>query len=230
VKLGSFFGMFNTSTGLMSAPVMIDGWLSAAEGDASGFAMMSLFADLVFPASFVWGETAATGTIDVPVGLEYLAETNLGASILGTPGSTWMFAGASAWPASPLPQEALQVQPSDVETLMVSGTIDFSTPPQFARDEVLPFLSKGQYVTLAEFGHTDDVWELQPEATVHLLTSFYATGVADDSLYTDQPVDFKVGLGFPELAKLLVAVPTLIVVLVVAVVWFIIARRRKQRR
>jgi len=53
--------------------------------------------------------------------------------------------------------------------------------------------------------------------------------VADDSLYTYQPVDFDVGLGFPELAKLLVAVPTLIVVLVVALVWFIIARRRRRR-
>jgi len=177
----------------------------------------------------VWCETAATGTIDVPVALEYLAETNLEESILGTPGSTWMFAGASAWPASAPPKEYLQVQPSDLETLMISGTVDFSTPMQFAYDEVLPFLSKGQHVTLTEFGHTDDIWELQPKATAHLLTSFYATGVADDSLYTDQPVNFDVGLGFPELAKLLVAVPTLVVVLVVALVWFLIARQRKRR-
>jgi hypothetical protein len=62
-----------------------------------------------------------------------------------------------------------------------------------------------------------------------LLTRFYATGVADDSLYTDQPVEFKVGLGFPGLAKLMVAVLTLIVVLVGALVWFLIARRRKRR-
>jgi pimeloyl-ACP methyl ester carboxylesterase len=228
VKLGSFFGMFETSTAPMSAPVMIDAWLSAAEGDASGLAMISLVAGMVFPSSFVWGETAATGSIDTAIALEYLAQADLGGTILGTPGSTWMFGGLSAWPASALPQEVLQVQPSDVEILMVSGAIDFSTPPQFARDEVLPFLSKGQQVVLPGFGHSGDVWGLQPEATAHLLTSFYATGVADDSLYTDQPVDFGVGLGFPELAKLLVAVPTLIVVLVVALVWFLIARRRKR--
>jgi hypothetical protein len=82
---------------------------------------------------------------------------------------------------------------------------------------------------LPNFGHVEDVYGLQPQATAHLLTSFYATGVADDSLYTDQPVDFKVGLGFPEMAKLLVAVPTLIVVLVVALAWFTIARRRKRK-
>jgi pimeloyl-ACP methyl ester carboxylesterase len=230
VKLGSFFGMFETSTAPMAAPVMIDAWLSAAEGDASGLAMITLFAGMVFPSSFVWGETAATGSIDTPTALAYLAEANQNDSILGTPGSTWMFAGASAWPASPPPQEALQVQPSDVEILMVSGAIDFSTPPQFARDEVLPFLSKGQQVILPNFGHAADVYGLQPEATAHLLTNFYATGVADDSLYTYQPVDFKVGLGFPAMAKLLVAIPTLLVLLVVALVWFIIARRRKRRR
>ena len=229
VKLGSFFGMFETSTAPMSAPVMIDAWLSAAEGDASGLAMITFFSGMVFPSGFVWGETAATGSIDVPVALAYLAAANLGESILGTPGSTWMFGGLSAWPASPPPQEALQVQPSDVEILMVSGTVDFSTPAQIARDEVLPLLSKGQQVILTDFGHSADVWGLQPEATAHLLTSFYATGVADDSLYTYQPVEFKVGLGFPEMAKLLVAVLTLVVVLVVALVWFIIARRRKRR-
>jgi pimeloyl-ACP methyl ester carboxylesterase len=229
VKLGSFFGMFETSTAPMSAPVMIDAWLSAAEGDASGLAMITFFAKMVFPSAFVWGETAATGSIDVPVALAYLAEANLGDSILGTPGSTWMFGGLSAWPASPPPQKALAVEPSDVETLMLSGTLDFSTPPQFARDEVLPWLSKGQQVILPGFGHSGDVWGVQPEATAHLLTRFYATGVADDSLYTDQPVDFKVGLGFPEMAKLLVAVSTLIVLLVVAAVWFVIARRRKRR-
>jgi hypothetical protein len=191
--------------------------------------MITFFANMIFPSAFVWGETAATGIIDAPLALAYLAEANLDDSILGTPGSTWMFGGLSAWPASPPPQEALAVQPSDVETLMVSGSIDFSTPPQFARDEVLPLLSKGQQVVLPNFGHSGDVWGVQPKATAHLLTRFYATGVADDSLYTDQTVDFKVGLGFPELAKLLVAIPTLIVVLVAAVVWFIIVHRRKRR-
>jgi pimeloyl-ACP methyl ester carboxylesterase len=228
VKLASFFGMFNTSTAPMSAPVIIDAWLSAAGGDASGLAMISFFADLVFPSSFVWGETAATGSIDLPVALDYLAEANLDNSILGTPGSTWMFRGVSSWPASALPQEELQVKPSDVETLMVGGTFDFSTPAQFARDEVLPFLSKGQQVILSDFGHSDDIWELQPKATAHLLTGFYRTGVADDSLFTHQPVDLTVGFGFPEMAKLALAIVVVVPLLLVALVWFIV--RRVQRR
>ena len=229
VKLASFFGMFDTSTDPMSAPMMMDAWLSAAEGDTSGLAMISLFADLVFPSSFVWGETAATAGADLQVSLAYLAEANLGDSVIGTPGSTWMWGGTSSWPANLLPKEYLQVQPSDVETLLVGGTVDFSTPPQFARDEVLPFLSKGQQIILSEFGHTGDFWGMQPEATAQLLTSFYDNGVADDSLYTYQPVDFHVGLGFPEMAKLLVAIVVLVPLLLAALVWFIVRWVRRRR-
>ena len=83
----------------------------------------------------------------------------------------------------------------------MGGNIDYSTPVQFATDELLPFLSNGEQVILSEFGHTGDVWGLQPEATVRLLTSFYGTGVADASLYTYQPMDFHVEFGFPEMAK-----------------------------
>jgi pimeloyl-ACP methyl ester carboxylesterase len=223
VNLGSFFGMANTSRDPMSAPWVIDTWLSTAEGDSSGLAMLSFFSDQVFPTSFVWGETAATAaSTDLPVALDYLAEANLEDSIIGTPGSTWMFGGLSSWPASLQPEEYRQVQPSDVETLLVSGTVDFSTPAQFARDEVLPFLSKGQQVILSEFGHTGDFWGMQPEATAQLLTSFYETGVADDSLFTHQPVDFHVGFGFPELAKLALASVVVVPLLLMALVWVVV--------
>jgi pimeloyl-ACP methyl ester carboxylesterase len=231
VKLGSFFGLFNTSSDPLSAPWIIDAWLSAAEGDASGLAMISFFSDQVFPTGFVWGETAATPvSTDLPVALDYLAEANLGDSIIGTPGSTWMYGGLSSWPASLLPEEYRQVQPSDVETLLVGGTVDFSTPPRFARDEVLPSLSKGQQVILSEFGHTADIWELQPEATAQLITSFYDTGVADDSLFTHQPMDFNVGVvAFPEMAKLGLAIVVLVPLVLVALVWFIVRWVRRRR-
>ena len=64
---------------------------------------------------------------------------------------------------------------------------------------------------------------------MHLLTTFYDTGVADDSLFTYQPMDFEVGLGFPAIAKLVLAAIVLIVAIVVAVVWFIIHRMQRRR-
>jgi hypothetical protein len=99
-----------------------------------------------------------------------------------------------------------------VETLLVSGNIDATTPAQWATEELLPSLSNSEQVILSEFGHTDDVWNLQPEATVHLLTTFYETGQADDLLFTYQPMDFDVSLGFPIMAKLLVVILVLLLI------------------
>jgi hypothetical protein len=116
-----------------------------------------------------------------------------------------------------------------VETLLVSGSVDGTTPARYATEELLPSLSNGQQVILSEFGHVDDVWNLQPEATMHLFTTFYDTGVADDSLFTYQPMSFDVGLGFPAIAKLALAAIVLLIAIVVAVAWYI-ARRVRQRR
>jgi hypothetical protein len=113
--------------------------------------------------------------------------------------------------------------------LLVSGNIDATTPAQWATEELLPSLSNGDQVILSEYGHTSDVWNLQPEATVHLLTAYYDSGEVDDSLFTYQPMDFHVGLGFPEMAKLGLAVIVLVIAGVVAAAWYI-ARRVRQRR
>jgi hypothetical protein len=103
-----------------------------------------------------------------------------------------------------LPPEFDQPHPSEVETLLVSGSNDFSTPAEFAANDLLPSLKNGRQVILSEMGHVGDVWGVQPEGTERLLTSFYDTGVADDSLYTYAPMDFNVRFGFPLLAKLAV--------------------------
>jgi hypothetical protein len=150
-------------------------------------------------------------------------------SIIGAPASYMLGYIAPGWPVKPIPDEYRQVQPSDVEMLLINGPVDLTAPPEYPTEELLPQLSNGQQVILQDFGHTNDFWNLQPEARVRLLTSFYDTGVADDSLYAYQPVDFNVGLGFPEMAKLLVAVVILVPLLLVTLVWFI-ARRVKRRR
>jgi hypothetical protein len=134
----------------------------------------------------------------------------------------------TAWPGKLIPEEYRQVQPSNVETLLVSGSIDFDTPAQFARDELLPSLSNGMQVIVSEYGHVSDILTHQPEALEHLLTSFYDTGVADDSLYFYNPVDFKVGFSYPEQAKLAIAVIVLVPTGLAVLVGFI-ARRARQR-
>ena len=96
----------------------------------------------------------------------------------------------------------------------------------------MPYLSHGQQVFLAELGHFDMPGNDQPQAVERLLTSFYDTGVADDSLYTYAPINFRVSWGYPTQAKLLLGLVLLLIAAVVAVIWSVVRRvqRRKARQ
>jgi pimeloyl-ACP methyl ester carboxylesterase len=212
-------------------PAAVDMWLAAAARDASGMALASISRNLFLPSLWTWGEALSlSASVDdyYDLARDYRSEFEAPDTILGSPVSLLLWSMGAEWPTHPLSQEYLRVQPTDVETLLIGGSIDFAIPPRFATDELLPYLRNGEQVILADLGHTGSFWNSQSEARVHLLNTFFDTGQVDASLYTYQPLDFDVGLGWPGLAKLLVAVPASIVVLVVALVWFIFARRRKK--
>ena len=72
----------------------LDSWLSAANGDASGFWFMSLMADMAFPKSFVWGDVASR-IAGRRRGREALLRhgRRTDGSILGDPGTEFIWAG-----------------------------------------------------------------------------------------------------------------------------------------
>ena len=220
---------FNALLHRDQAAMAFDAYQAAAEGDASGLALMSLTWDLVVPSILVWGDLfAKAGTADYDPARDYAADMNPTESIMGSPGSLLYFDSLGGWPITPIAADLRRVQPSDVETLLVSGSVDFGTPAEYATNELLPALRHGQQVIVAEAGHTGDLFGLQPAATERLLTTFYNTGVADASLFTYMPMDFRVQLGFPLLAKLLVgAALVLITGLGAGLLWLV---RRRQRR
>jgi len=228
MKMGTFLpGLANPG----SAAWVFDAYIAAEQGDPSGLALASLASDFLLPPN-TWGDyiAKAVSAGDFDPARDYAIEMDPPNSILGSPWSLLFASSVKDWPTKPIPAEFRQVQPSDVETLLVSGSIDFPTPAEFATDELLPYLTKGQQVILAEMGHqVADLFNVQPEATERLLTSFYDTGVADDSLYTYAPMDFSVSLGFPTLAKLLVAAVIIVPLLLVGGVVLIIRKIRKRR-
>ena len=199
LKWFTFELLQNTS----AAAQIFDVWLAAAEGDYSGMALMSLIGAGAMAGSVVWGENTAkfTSMGDYDYNLNYAELMNPPGSYIGSPRS--MVADATAvWPRKPIAEEYRSPQSSDIETLIVNGTIDFHTPAQYATEELMPLLSKGQEVILADFGHVGDLYFIQPEAMERLLSSFFATGVADDSLFEHNTVNFDPGLGFPAIAKI----------------------------
>ena len=207
VRSASHYGLMesNVEAAPLHAPMAIDAWLSAAEGDPSGFWFQSVLADFAFPTAFVWGQYASAASLDYGAGNEYFApETQPRDSNVGYAATAFGWGGGrltEAWPASRDAAEYGEVQPSDVETLVVGGELDFAIPPQVAHEQLLPSLANGEEVLLPGFGHSGDFWQYQPQASARLINTFVASGKVDDSLYRPQPVDFTPETTLPALAK-----------------------------
>ncbi|MEE9553320.1 MAG: alpha/beta hydrolase, partial [candidate division Zixibacteria bacterium] len=182
VLIGTFMMLYHTDT----APDVFDAWIAAGDGDWSGIALLSLSVDFMLEGASVWGDQAAKAMcadyIFEPES-DPLAEFMPPNSIIGAPGSLLGIAAAKGWPGNIIADSLRHVQPSDVPTLLISGSIDFSTPARFARDDLLPFLKNGHQVILSEFGHTGDIWGKQRDALMHMLQTFYYTGTVDDSRF-----------------------------------------------
>jgi pimeloyl-ACP methyl ester carboxylesterase len=207
VRVASFLGLMESSpeASPFAAPLILDSWLSAADGDASGFWLASVIGDLMFPRSFVWGQYAGFGRPDVRAAREYFSSAGQGrASNLGYAATAFVWGGgrlADGWPAAPDDGDYSRVRTSNVETLLVGGALDFSTPPQAATKELLPYLPNGHEVVLPGLGHTGSFFAVQPEAGSRLVNTFLDSGRVDDSLYTRAKVDFTPEVTLTVLAK-----------------------------
>ena len=225
VRLATQFMLFGKS----DITTIVDVYLAAGEGDPSGLAMANLIMSIMMPSDGGWvlGEYFAVGgTADLP---KYggIDSVSLGNSIMGAPLSELIWPAASEWPLELIPKDLREFQESDVEMLLINGTMDFSTPPT-ALDEAKPYFHKAQMVLLPEFSHVGDEYTYQQGAFERLITSYYDTGVADSSLYVYEPLSFKPGMSMTLLAKLLVAALIVLPMLLVLVVVLVVRRIRRR--
>jgi pimeloyl-ACP methyl ester carboxylesterase len=204
VKFSAQFMLFHTS----SAAQVFDAFVAAENGDYSGLAFLSLAIYNTIADAPTWGDYMPKGmTADFEVGRDYLADIAPEGSIIGSPG-TMLWAGASMLDAPAfIAGEYRELRTSNVETLLVNGSADFSTPPGNA-EELLPYLPNGELVLLSEMGHTRDIANLQPAAFRHLVETFYLEGLVDDSLFNDQAVNFTPDVTFQEMAQQVFAPPS----------------------
>ncbi|MET8995960.1 alpha/beta hydrolase [Amycolatopsis sp. NPDC004169] len=213
-----------------NAPTVIDAYL---DGGPAALWAMSVLADVALPTSTVWGEFASFSMIDAPATQAYYDQGGDPGSILGNSSTDFLWGGpegfSRTWPDSPDNAEYRTVRPSAVETLLIGGEFDFSTPPVNATKELLPSLSRGHEVIVPGIGHTGDFWAQQPDAAKHLLNTFYDTGRVDSSRFVRTPADLTaVPLSMALIAGLLVGVTTGVLLLgLLALV--VLARRRRRR-
>src|SRR5215217_1342391 len=206
VRVVSMFGLLDSTAAASPtpAPMTLDAWLSAAEGDASGFWFTSVLGDLLFPELFVRGQYAAAPMLDAQASRDYFARGQGDLSNLGRAATAFTWGGgvlADSWPAAPEGTYS-RVRTSEVETLLIGGDLDPMTPPQVATTQLLPYLPNGHQVVLPGFGHQGTVFREQPEAGSRLINTFFDSGQVDDSLYVPANVDFTPSMTFGAIAKI----------------------------
>ena len=232
VLVGTFLGLVDETSGgggVLAGPKTLDSWISAAQGDPSGFWLLSEMAGLILPSSFVWGEFASIGVADAQPAARYFSSGADRGSIIGNPFTEflWGAGGLADWPANPGENQYTSVQNSNVPTLLIGGTLDFQTPAQNATKELLPHLSNGHQVILSGLGHAEDFWSYEPSASTQLLTTFYATGRVDTSRYTPNKVSFTTSSRQTAVARDILGV--VIGVVVLAALWLLWVARRVRK-
>jgi pimeloyl-ACP methyl ester carboxylesterase len=221
VRLATFPLLFHRRT----AAMVFDAYVAAERGDYSGLALMSLATDYVIPSMFVWGDLASKAmSADFDSTRQYGTEKPDGDRVLGSPLNVllWGPLNYGHLPIRLIPAEFRRTKQSDVETLVLSGNIDFSTPAEYAAAELIPLLSRGRQVILSEYGHVGDIRNIHPEAAARIIVSYYNTGIADTSKAEYVPMDFRVDWGFPEFAK--AALSGIVIIgaaLLAGIIWWI---------
>jgi pimeloyl-ACP methyl ester carboxylesterase len=215
----------------LSAPMTLDSWISAAQGDPSGFWLLSTLAHLALPQAFTWGEFASIAMADTQPAERYYSSGAGGGSIIGNPLTKFLWGAGGlvhAWPANPGENQYNSAQNSNVPTLLIGGTLDFATPAQNATKELLPHLANGHQVILSGLGHVDDFWYYEPRAGTQLLTVFYGTGQVDTSRYTPNVVSFAPSPTQGSIAKDLLG--TMLGVALLAMIWLVVLAVRIRHR
>jgi pimeloyl-ACP methyl ester carboxylesterase len=195
VQAATLFGLFNATSdgaGPLSGPMTLETLRSADEGDASGVWLLSAAVQLMFPRVQVAGDVAAMGHGDADFAERMFASPAGHDPRIGTASSAFIWAGGrmgDAWPANPDDDAYDELRQSPVETLLINGRYDFSTPPETAARELLPQLPNGKQVVLPGLGHTEDVWAYQPAASTKLIETYLDSGRVDTSGYTENELD-----------------------------------------
>lgn len=180
------------------AAQVLDAFAAAEQGDLGGLAVLSWGYDTELKKELAWEYGSYHGEFFSKVmstGLDpardWVAEMDPPGSILGSPAAKllWGTASRGGWPMRVIAPEYCRNDSTEVEALVLMGNLDFSSPHEYVRDELMPYLKRGRLVVLSEMGHTD-VARLQHEAFYHLASRFFAEGAVDTSRFVYKKIDF----------------------------------------
>ncbi|HBP00242.1 TPA: hypothetical protein DD617_03595 [Candidatus Uhrbacteria bacterium] len=198
IRMVTFVLLFSKQTAI---PIF-EAYRAAYQGDYSGLYALQVAYDLMFPSMFKWGDFYAKGGVDFDDKVNYDEQFHDDSTILGSPLSSLFWITGEEWPIRKGNRPGKSTVKSNAPTLLVSGNLDLSTPAEFARDELLPYLTNGNQIILKEMGHVDDLMGRQSPATNHMITTFFDDGLVDDSYFVYDPIRYKPVFRFQTMAKI----------------------------
>jgi pimeloyl-ACP methyl ester carboxylesterase len=190
LKMVTYYLLFETG----SASMVFDAYIAAEKGDPSGVALLCLGwdEDVTDPSRRYWGDFFSkivsgrrAGWRDTPTFLH-----DGGGLVVSALSSFWWdCANQDGWPIRSIPEEYCRIDTVATEMLIVNGNLDFTSPPDYIRDEVMPYLENGHFAVISNMGHMD-VIRLQRDAFEHMVNRFYIEGVVDTARYVPHRIDF----------------------------------------
>jgi TAP-like protein len=199
IKTTTFLAMSQND---MAVTVFDSYFRAANHNDYSGLYMVQFLYD-VFMKKIIWGDMYSKGaSADMNLNTNYreiLRESNK-TTLLGPNMSLVLWGSIEAWNKDLIPEEFRKPRVSQTETLIVSGTLDTSTPADYARDELIPYLPNGSQVILENFSHAD-LSMAQPQNYFKLVNTFFDTGKVDASVFSPHKIDLNPKKKFHKIAK-----------------------------
>ncbi|MFZ1290575.1 MAG: alpha/beta fold hydrolase [Melioribacteraceae bacterium] len=227
VKAATFGLLMHRNTSAM----VFDAFIAAEQGDYSGLALMSLAFDYTFPKMMVFGDCltkAASADLDYEKNIHYSsADQN---KILGAPFNDfiWKPFFSVGIRIKLIPEELRTIKETDVETLMLSGSVDFANPPIFAK-KFLKNFKNGRQIILSEYGHVGDLRYLNQNMSNKIITDYFNHGKIETSFIKYIPMDFNVRFGFPIIAKIAIGIIVFVFVVLSLILFWVIKKYRQHR-
>ena len=220
VKVTAFCMLFHRHT----AALVFDAFVAAEQGDYSGLAMMSFLFNYTLPSMFIWGDFACKAiSADLDFWNGHSTEMNSPYEILGSPMNDlfWKTFKYGHFQVNTIPKKLQTLKESDVETLLISGSVDFANPPKYAA-ELLTHLKKGKHILLSEFGHVGDLRYLRKGKTDRLITDYFNSGNIETPELEYVPMNFDVGWGLTGVTKVGLGTLTVLSLALITGLYFII--------
>lgn len=200
IKSMTFALLFSTD----GASMAFDAYFRAAnKKDYSGLYLLQVFFDYGMSKSMAWGDLYAKGiSADLEPGLDYRSRLRAytQTTTLGPNYGLLLWGLADAWNATLIPEKYRKTQRSETPTLIVSGNLDVSTPADFATEKLLPTLVNGRQVILKDYSHAMTGGYQKAEIRA-MMSTYFNTGVVDETAIKYKSVDFKPKKSLNKMAK-----------------------------